>query len=274
MDGLENNDGIQDVDVNLGVNDGEGLNDDYSSEEGLEEGTLEGEGQEGQQDDLPPDGDGQEGEEGQQSQGIKFTEEQQAYVNEIVQTRLERAERAMERKLTEAAGTQLDFGQDGGEMLGAAKLWGFLKLNPELSQQIDNVINRYVANGRYNQPQQASSQQDAIELREAVYDLRLNDKVFNKNHKQVFEWADDNGYEIRTPKELQLAYKAWKADNMQAQLATQRLLEQRKAQTKANMRSRAVLEGGKTRGKGQANYQKMSDSDILASEGLSLFIED
>jgi hypothetical protein len=203
---------------------------------------------------------------------VKFDVHQQKKVNDIVQKRLLRNDEKIAKELESVAGTELNV--KGGEHLEAIKLWGFMKLNPELSGQIQGLIDTYIGKGNYVQPDSKQpTREQALELKEARLDLKASDRLYAKNEKNILDWAEENDIDVTNAKTLKLAYKAWKGENLNVQKANEQLKEQRKTQKKTNRRS-AVLEGGKGRKSATPDYSKMSERDILHADGLSLFTED
>lgn len=234
-------------------------------EEGLEDETPEAEDEntpDNQDEDTPP------GE-------IKFSKEQQAKIDDIVKTRLDRAEARWERQLLEAAGTELDL-RGGGEVLQSVRLWGLLKMNPQLSTLVQQTIDTYINQGKgVVQPKNnAPSREQLLEIKEARLDLRSQDTTFAKNEEAILDWAEEQGLKVTDKQSLNVAYLAWKGANSRLELANAQLREQRKAKEKATAKQKAVLEGSKGRGQGKLNYRSMSDADILRAEGLSLFSDE
>lgn len=210
-----------------------------------------------------------QGKQKEQTEVKVYTEEQ---VNATVKGRLARAERTFQKDLSVQAGTQLE----SHEPVEAVKLWGFMKLNPEVSRAVQNVVDNFIATGKAVMPQKAAPATDALSLREAVIDLKEQDTFFAKNSKAILEWADDNGYDISDEKTLNLAYLAWKGANAPQQVAKAKLEAQQKATQKQKAKQGAALEGGRAPRKSgtKINYGKATPQQILQHEGLSLFTED
>lgn len=204
-----------------------------------------------------------------------FSDAQQGKINEIVQSRLDRQERTTLTKLYEAAGVELD---GMPEIERAAKLWGLLKHNPDLSAKIDHVINQEMQARRVNQPQYArKSDEREVELskREALLNLKSSDKAFAKYEKAVMTWAEQEGFSITDEKSLKHAYMAWKGVNADKFVATKQKAQEKKAEQKQVVKQKAKVQSGKSKkGSANVNYGKMSDRDILAQEGMSLFVDD
>ena len=201
---------------------------------------------------------------------VKFDVKQQSKIDEIVRTRLERQERAFHKEIEQVAGTSFE----KGEVHNAANLWGFLKLNPEISNAVQQIIDAHIAQGRYTQPHRESTQSNTLAVKEAIIDLRESDKTFNKNYKVVMDWADDQGIDIVDAKSLKTAYLAWQGANGSIIKANEQLAKKRQEQKQSQKTRASVMSGNKGSRKGSPNYSKMSARDILAAEGLSLFTED
>lgn len=202
---------------------------------------------------------------------ITFTAEQQAHVDQLVEGRVARAERSFQRQLAEAAGVELE----AGEPVSAARLWGILKANPELSAAVQETIDLYVNNGRATMPSAPDNTKVELSKREAIVELKESDSDFAKNSKTILEWADENGFNVVDGKSLKLAYLAWKGENSALLMAQAQLEAQRKTQAKKQQKQGAALERGKgTPAPKKVDYRSMSDNDILANEGLSLFVDE
>ena len=204
---------------------------------------------------------------------VKFDKSQQKALNRIVQQRLDRHEGKLLKEFSDVAGTDLSVDEVGS----ASRLWGLLKTNPGLSQAIDQVIDQHLRSGKATPPEakQTSTKEAELEIKEAVLDLKLADKNFNKNSDKILKWAEDQGFDVVNKKSLKLAYMAWKGSQAKVVQATQKIQEQKKQATKKAVRQKAAVQGGKSsKSKGKVNYARLSDSDVLASEGLSLFVDD
>lgn len=202
-----------------------------------------------------------------------FDKKQQEAVNKVVEARLERQESKFIKDLSKMAGTEIEL----SEVQTASKLWGLLKTNPELSQAIDGVIDHYLSNGKAKAPTELNqmSKEQAFALKEAVLDLKIADRVFNKHADKILTWADDNGIDVTSPKELKLAYMAWKGSQAPLIEATKKVSEQKKTAVKTEIKKRAVVQSGKSAIKGtRVDYGKMTDTAILAHTGMKLFTDD
>lgn len=195
----------------------------------------------------------------------------QAHVDSIIEGRIARAERRFNDRLIETAGVELTH----DEPIEAVKLWGFLKTNPQLSQEVQHMIDTFIQSGQASVLQPIDTRGKELAKREAIFDLREKDAGFAKNSKDVLDWAEDNGFRVTDAKTLNVAYLAWKGANATQQLAQAQLEGQRKAQQKAQDKKQAGLERGKGGITGKyADYTKMSVKEILAAEGLSLIIDE
>ena len=244
--------------------------DESDLEDEAEEGEDEGE-TEGEEEDSLDEEAAEPSVESQQE--VKFTKEQQDVINKVVAKRLARAETSFVKDLSQVAGTQLE----QSEITDAAKLWGFLKLNPQLSLSVQQQIDFFSKNAS---PVTAEAQRDVdkellLDLKEAVIDLKDKDAGFRKNYDAFVEWTEDNKYSISDKKTLEMAYLAWQGANSKILRANEVLREQRKNAQKSHMKRRASVEGGnKAPRKSNVDYTKMSDRDILASEGIALFTDE
>lgn len=200
------------------------------------------------------------------------------------QKRLERAERSFERKFMEEASSLSDGVKiERGDIPRAARLWNYLKLNPEISSKVQTLLEQESSNAKplssqSNNPFSSSSREgneyeERLNLKEAKIDLKLSDPVFKKYESQILEWAEDNEIEIRSPKQLQLAYKAWKGENSALLMANAEAQGQKKALEQKDAKASAKL-AGKAASPVSApkiDYRKASAKQVLEAEGLSLF---
>lgn len=205
-----------------------------------------------------------------------FTKEQQTKVNEIVQARLDRQEKSLISKLTDASGVDME---GIGEIQKAAELWGLLKSNSSLSAEVNQAINKALQEGKARIPEKKSSQVDnrmvEINKREAILDMKSSDTVFARHSKEVLSWAEQEGFEISDEKSLKHAYLAWKGVNASKLAQAKKTVADKKKSDKATVKQKAsVQKGTSKRTSSKTNSRSMSDLDILSSEGLSLFIDD
>lgn len=209
-----------------------------------------------------------------------FDEKQQAEVNRIIKARLERQEEklvsAIVEDLTNVAGTEIAY----EELSGAAKLWGLLKTNPQLSYEVEGLIQAAIHGGKAKAPelesQSLSAKEQQLAFKEAVLDLKMTDSTFQKNADKILAWSQKEGFEVKDSKTLNLAYLAWKGSQGAVAQAVQKAAAKRKQETKKAMQQKANVQSTKN-GASQSkapSYVKMSDAAVLANEGLSLFTDD
>jgi len=203
----------------------------------------------------------------------KFDVKQQKELNRIIKSRLERQEGKLIKSLQDVAGTDISM----AEVTNASRLWGLLKENPDLSRAIDQVIDQHLRNGKAIAPTEktVSTKEAELDKKEAILDLKLSDKTFNKNADKILNWAEEQGFDVANKKSLKLAFMAWRGSQGSLLQATQKLNEQKKQATKQATKQKAKVQSGKSsKSKGNVDYARLSDADVLASEGLSLFMED
>lgn len=220
-----------------------------------------------EEDDKPSKGKGKK-----TTDGVpKFTKEQQALVDKLVQSRLERAEKQFIQRFIGAAGVDVD----RHELPQAAGLWGFLKVNPQLSDDVQKMIDAYIAKGNYVEPKTSASasREGALGRREAILDLKASDVYFAKHSKEILEWAEDEDFDIVDAKTLKRAYLAYKGARGALDRADRE--HRRKQQAGTSRKDGKVAMSSKSGAPKKAtNYAKMSDADILAASGLKLFTDD
>lgn len=261
--------------------------DDSGDEANDDEETLEDEDSEDEiddddeTDDVTDDeteGDSDEDEDGTEDETpkdkrVKFTNEQQKVVDQIVHKRLERKDTQFVRQISEEAGVSL--AQE--EITQSAKLWGLLKANPELSEAVDLVIKTQLSQGKAKEVVKnvSSKRETMLEVKEATLDLKLSDPLFRKNADKILEWADDQGYEVNSKKSLQLAVLAWKGSNDSILTKARQSSEQKRKSAKKATQKRAGVQGGSSaKAKTSQDFRKLSDKDVLTRSGLSLFTDE
>jgi len=218
----------------------------------------------------------EEGSENSEESPVVFSKKQQDEINKLVKTRLDRQEAKFVKDFTKAAGVELA----QTEISSAARLWGLLKSNPQLSKDIDDIISSALSKGDVKIPVDSENTTDAVtqrlELKEAILDLRASNKLFEKNADKVIAWAENEGYKVNNAQALKMAFLAWKGAQGKVEEAVQKAQEKRKEDTKKVLQKRATVQSTKTgtQGKGVLDYANMSDVSILASENLKLFIDD
>jgi len=201
-----------------------------------------------------------------------FTKEQQKIVDDIVQSRLDRMEKQYTQQAREAAGVEVS----RQEIFDALNLWGFLKLNPRLSKDLQSQIDAFIESGNYVAQKRSgrNSKEDELNKREAVLDLKASDPFFTKHSKKILEWAEDEGFEIYDAKSLKRAYLAYKGSQGVLDKADEEYHKQRQ-KSKTDARKRAKVATSKKGGspKKAQDFRNMSDADILTASGLKLFTD-
>lgn len=266
---------VYDNDVDEGGGDGEDvIEDSFEDVEDVEDVVEDVEDEEGEdeseddKDDAPPKKSSKD-----KNDKNVFTKEQQKIVDEIVQSRLDRMEKQYMKQVREAAGVEVS----RQEVLDALNLWGFLKLNPRLSKDLQSRIDAFIESGDYVAQKRSgrNSKEDELNKREAVLDLKASDSFFAKHSKKILEWAEDEGFEIYDAKSLRRAYLAYKGSQGVLDKADEEYHKQRQ-KSKADARKRAKVATSKKGGspKKVQDFKNMSDADILAASGLKLFTDD
>jgi len=201
-----------------------------------------------------------------------FTKEQQKIVDDIVQSRLDRMEKQYTQQAREAAGVEVS----RQEIFDALNLWGFLKLNPRLSKDLQSQIDAFIESGNYVAQKRSgrNSKEDELNKREAVLDLKASDPFFTKHSKKILEWAEDEGFEIYDAKSLKRAYLAYKGSQGVLDKADEEYHKQRQ-KSKTDARKKAKVATSKKGGspKKAQDFRNMSDADILTASGLKLFTD-
>lgn len=249
---------------------------DYDSNEEPEEmEEMEQDDEIDENDETPPEEDelNDDTSKPEESDEIQFDEAQQEKLNEIVQQRLERQEQQILKDLSETAGTQLSV----DDVTGASKLWGLLKENPQLSSAIDRLISDAVNQGQatapsLNQGDTPDMRMRELDRREAVLNFKAENKTFNKNADKILQWAKDQGMYIYNDSSLKMAFYAWKGANSDMLGEASKQYNDKRRKVKSNLRKKANTQSAKgVKSKAKLNYKKMSDDEVLAAEGLSLF---
>lgn len=246
-------------------------------EEEFEEEVEDEENEENEEEDLDLGEDEEFEEEIEEDSTIesrpRFDSNQQKEVDRILKTRLERQEASMLRNFKEVAGVDIE----KEELTSATRLWGLLKTNPELSGEIDKVIDQHLREGKAKPPshREVSSREAELDFKEAVLDMKSEDKLFSKHSDKILDWAENEGFEVHNAKTLKLAYMAWKGSQGSILEATKKLNEEKKKSERRQIQKKATVQSSKPgKQKAKLDFSKMSDADIIANEGLSLFTDD
>jgi len=206
------------------------------------------------------------------------------------QKRVDRAKRSMERDfLAEVNSLSDGVTIERKEIPQATRLWNLLKANPQLNRDVSNIIDKVNKEGKLtdlkayasnplnqNVKRNSDATEDRMELYEAKLDLKFSDPVFKKYESEVMKWAEDNDFPIKTKKNLELAYKAWKGDNSDKLMAHVEAKTKKKASEVKKQKKDAKLMNKKVSAvkTKKIDYRNSSDRAILEAEGLSLFQDD
>lgn len=204
---------------------------------------------------------------------VTFTEAQKKVVEDMIQNRLERADRRLDQQYRNAAGVEVN----RNEVFAALDLWGFLKLNPQLSDNVQRLIDEVVSKGNFvkQDKRENSAKEDALGKREAVLDLKATDTYFARHSKDILDWAEDEGFDIVDAKTLKQAYMAYRGSKGVLDRADAEHRKKQQAKAKNDTRKQAKMATGKSKnGKRNADFTKMSDADVLAATGHKLFTDD
>lgn len=195
-----------------------------------------------------------------------LTEEE---TSKIIEARLARDRRVREKELSSAAGIKMTF----DEAKKAARLWGMLAQNPDLTEKVRQVLDEHLSRSPMQPTPSIDLKEQELALKEAVIDLRLKDPVFREHESDIMTWAELNGIEIEDPKTLRLAYLGWKGENAAKLAAEVEVKAKESVKAKATEKSNAKLIPGKgARATGKPlDYKGMSAEDILRAEGLKLW---
>lgn len=199
-----------------------------------------------------------------------------------VKKRLARAERAYERKFMD----ELNAESDGHEIprkdiSKAVKLWNTLRVNPELSARVNQIVSEEIVSGKAKTLDRVAPtggvdiREQRLALREAKLETRETDPVYRKYEQDILEWAEDEGLRIRSERDLKGAIREWKGAHART-LATQ--AESKKAaparQPAKSTVAPPVGKQSQVSGKHTSpiDYRKTSTQDILKREGTSFYI--
>lgn len=207
----------------------------------------------------------------------------QAEVDAIIQRRLARERQAPDKvNLTEVVSEKGSIPPlPEAEIVDAARLWTYLKANPDINRQ----VNKLVQEGPENMPtytrigKRTGTQNDSgvdpevrMERHGLLVELRVSDPTFKKYEKQIMTYAEANDIDVSTAKGVGLAYKAWRGEKAHLLVANAELRGQQKAQSARDAvdQARGVPRKGNKSGKPK-DYRNMKDEDVLADMGIKLF---
>jgi len=194
--------------------------------------------------------------------------------------RLARAERAFERKFMD----EINAESDGHEiprrdLSKAVKLWNTLRVNPELSARINQLVSTEITSGKAKtldlvQPTGGVDvREQRLALRESKLEFRESDPVYRKYEQEILEWAEDEGLRVRTERDLKGAIREWKGAHART-LSAKADVQKPPAKKPSSVvpPAGAKSQGGKTQG--PIDYRKTSTQEILKREGTSFFLAD
>lgn len=176
----------------------------------------------------------------------------------------------LERKYTKES-------QRWAQYKDAVQLWDYLSQNPEVSQQVQAIIDAYGGDASQAMLQQHLREfefrmQQQLALKEAEVSLR-QDQAFRDNEADIREWAEAEGFDLQDPRGLRNAYRAWKGEHADKLLAEAKVSALKEAAKAPAERKAAELKGAGAGGKREPDWRRMEDKDILGALGMSLFEE-
>lgn len=178
---------------------------------------------------------------------------------------LERNYQRLERKFTRVT----QHSQGASE---AMQLYSFIASNPELTAHVNQLLQTY--EGTIPVSQLNEVQFDPAAERVAMKEL-LGRPDFVKHEDEIAEWAEDNGLAFDSALDQRHAYQLWKGENADRLIQEARLDSAKKAAKLKEAKGKAGLQ--RSGGPGSpppVDYTKMSDTDVLAHMGLSLWSDD
>ncbi|MEW6726906.1 MAG: hypothetical protein AB1327_08110 [Bacillota bacterium] len=177
---------------------------------------------------------------------------------------LERNYQRLERKFTKVS-QQLADAQEAKATID------FIASRPELAEQVNQLLQAYGdVPPTYNEGPAFDPQAE----REAMRDL-LSRPDFAKHEEEIAEFAEENGMPFESAVDQRTAYLMWRGLNADRLVQEARLEAAKKAAKLQQAKAKAGLQRAGGPGKPPSpDYKKMSDEEVLASLGLSLFTDD
>lgn len=207
---------------------------------------------------------------------VTFSPEQQKKFNEAIQARLARQKRSLRKETELLAGTKMT----EEDVENSAKLYGMLKQNPELSDQIRDLINAEYKAGNIKLNSTAETKAEAklraLEAKEVIIDMKDSDPLFKRYFDDIEAYADVEDLSLDDERSIELAYKLWKADNAELILNYRTAAQKRRqeVQTKKKKAAKKTTRKSPKPAPKPKDYTKMSDAELLRTEGLSLTVAD
>lgn len=176
---------------------------------------------------------------------------------------LERNYQRLERKFTKVT-QQLSDAQQ------AINVFNAITSNPEVAEQVASILDSYdVTVDAAPEPEY-----DPQKEREIMREL-LSKPDFVKYEDEIREWAEDNDLPFETAEQQKHAYLLWRGENVDRLIQEARIRDAKKAAKKQQAKKNAKLQKTATAGGAKPpDYKSMSDDEILALEGLSLWTDE
>lgn len=144
----------------------------------------------------------------------------------------------------------------------------YVNAHPDVAERINEVLAEHEPDAGYQALSVSQSLEQRLELKEAEMELRMTDPVFKEHEREIREWAEEEGIEIRTARDLKLAYRAWRGDPVnQAKIQS----SQGGSETKTK---KPGLQGAKGPAPLREEARKMSEIEYLRRRGIPVFEEE
>lgn len=243
------------------------------ADEMLENGEVtEGEGL------IGPDDAGEETtpETEEENSGAQVEGEEQESTDELPieqkYTDLQANYQRLERKFTKVSQENAELKQYLEQTREAIDLYNAITQNTEIATHVGQLLDAYGA--AIPEYQDESVQFDPAAERQVMKEL-LSRPDFVKHEQEIADWAEENGYAFESAQDQKAVYLLWKGENADRLIQEARMETAKKAAKNQQAKQKAGLQRGGGPGKPpKTDYRKMSDDEVLATLGLSLWTDE
>jgi hypothetical protein len=178
----------------------------------------------------------------------------------------------LERKFTKVSQENAELKQYLEQAREAIDLYNAITQNAEIASHVGQLLDTFgVAVPEY---QEETARFDPAAERQIMREL-LSKPDFVKHEQEIAEWAEENGYPFESAQDQKTVYLLWKGENADRLIQEARMDAAKKAAKTQQAKQKAGLQRGGGPGKPpKPDFRKMSDDEVLAALGLSLWTDE
>lgn len=178
----------------------------------------------------------------------------------------------LERKFTKISQENAELKQYLQEAQEAVDLYNAIIQNAEVAENVGQLLDAYGV--EVPEYQDEIVEFDPAAERQAMKEL-LSKPDFVKHEQEIADWAEENGYAFESAQDQKAVYLLWKGENADRLIQEARMETAKKAAKTQKAKQKAGLQRGGGPGKPpKPDFKKMSDDEVLATLGLSLWTDE